>query len=204
MVFLTSQQLQKTGPVAPTVPQVTPKAAAPACTLQFSLGSTPTVTPTPTGSPTPTPSSSPTATPTHTPTATPTPLASCNSTCITNSDCVSELTCSGGYCRNPSCVDSTTCVCAVATSTPTPTPIPTIAALVTCNSVCTVNADCLSGLVCASGACRNPSCTDKTNCSCEVALNPTPQIPISGTGPSILGATAIGSGILLLLLGFLL
>jgi hypothetical protein len=30
---------------------------------------------------------------------------------------------------------------------------------------------------------------------------PTPKIPVSGTGPSILGASIIGSGMLILLLG---
>lgn len=57
-VFLTSQKLTQRQPVAPTVPQSTPKAAAPSCTLTFSIVSpTPTVTPTVTLTPTATPTS---------------------------------------------------------------------------------------------------------------------------------------------------
>jgi hypothetical protein len=81
------------------------------------------------------------------------------------------------------------------TLTPTPTPNLSI-----CNSGCTVNADCAGGLVCIEGFCRNASCTEKTSCQCETTT-PTPQTPIAGTGPSILGASVIGIGALLLLFG---
>ncbi|MBI2404988.1 hypothetical protein HYV22_02310 [Candidatus Gottesmanbacteria bacterium] len=127
VIFLTVQKLQQTTPVAPTVPQVTPKAAVPACTLTFAIAAEPTPTPTPgiTGTPTPTSTPGPTSTPTPTPTSTPTP--------------------------GP-------------TGTPTPTPI---AAVLT------------------------PTPTTP----------PTPQVPVAGTGPSVLGASVIVGGFLLLLLG---
>lgn len=70
--YLTSLKLKETKPVAPSVPQETPQAVAPACRLSFSI----TVpTPTPTGQATPTPTSTVAPTPTNTPapTATPTP-----------------------------------------------------------------------------------------------------------------------------------
>lgn len=153
MVLLTSQKLTTTQPVAPTVPQATPKAAEPACTLTFTIA---------TSTPTPTPTPGPTATPTPTPTPGP-------------------------------------------TATPTPTPTPRVG----CNNNCSVNADCASGLTCVNGACRNPSCTEETDCQCAVAAAPTPtptaaptpKIPVAGTGPSVLGVSVIGGGLLLLLLG---
>jgi hypothetical protein len=71
-----------------------------------------------------------------------------------------------------------------------------------CNSACTVNTDCASGLVCIDSACRNPSCTEKTSCQCdEIAVAPTPQTPVAGTGPSVLGAAVIAGGFFLLLFG---
>ena len=175
MVFLTSQKLAQTEEVAPTAPEEEVEAANPACTLAFSLTA---ATPTPTGTLTPTP------TPTSTPTATPTP---------TNTP----------------------------TSTPTPTATPTPSQQVSgCDETCTTNSDCGSGLVCIDSSCRNASCTEKTNCQCQItyadptptppqevvpgeetAMQPTPKVPVSGTGPSILGASIIAGGLLILLLG---
>lgn len=117
-------------PVAPNVPSSKPKAAAApkACTaLTFTLGQTPT--PTPTGSPTstptgsPTPTGTPTSTPTGNPTATPTGVPNfCNGTCGSNSNCQSDYVCFQGFCRNPSCPSQTSCACPGGpTSTPTPT-----------------------------------------------------------------------------------
>lgn len=121
VTFLTSQQLKREEPVAPSVPQEQPEAAVPACkkTLTFAVS---TPTPTPTGELTPTPTSTPTNTPTPTPTSTPGP-----------------------------------------TATPTPTPLP--------------------------GA-PTPTPTPAT-----------PKVPVAGSGPSVLGATVIAGGLLLLLLG---
>ena len=122
MVFLTSQQLSKKTPVAPTVPEVAPQAVAPACTLTFALSSpTPTHTGTPTPTATATPSLTPTLTPTNTPTPTitptsspgpsPTPISQCNAICASDSECPSNLTCSDGACRNSSCTDEVDCSC---------------------------------------------------------------------------------------------
>ncbi|MEK7587322.1 MAG: hypothetical protein AAB457_00710 [Patescibacteria group bacterium] len=165
MVFLTSGKLTTTKPVAPTVPQVTPKAAAPACTLAFAIA-TPTPTPTSTPGPTATPTPTPTPGPTATPTPTPTPQQ-------------------GG---------------------PTSTPQP---AKASCNNNCNATSDCASGLTCTGNVCRNPSCTTKTNCVCDVAAGPTPtpttppvpKVPVAGSGPTVLGISVIGGGLLLLLLG---
>lgn len=81
VTFLTSQQLKKEQPVAPSVPQEQPEAAKPSnckITLTFAVSTpTPTSTPTPSATPTPTATPGPTATPTPTetpgPTATPIP-----------------------------------------------------------------------------------------------------------------------------------
>jgi hypothetical protein len=214
MVILTSGKLSQTKQVAPTVPQQQPQAAAAACTLAFNITlttETPTLTPTETITLTPTPEDTvtPTPTPTDTPTPTPTPtntptpqpqqLSSCNNTCTTNSDCQSGLVCISNSCRNPSCTNQTNCQCQVVYNNPTPTPPPSPA---TCSNACTLNTDCAGGLVCIGGMCRNPSCTSQTDCICNVAeAAPTPKIPVSGSGPSILGASIIGSALLILLLG---
>ncbi|MBI4065146.1 hypothetical protein HY409_02155 [Candidatus Gottesmanbacteria bacterium] len=135
VTILTGQKLKTASPVAPSVPQEEPKAVEPACRLTFTLTlptNTPTPTVTPTGSPTatPTPSATPTATPTATstpgPTATPTPTPqpgapSCNSTCSTDNDCPNNLLCSGGRCRNASCVDRSNCTCVTTQITVEPT-----------------------------------------------------------------------------------
>lgn len=62
------------------------------------------------------------ATPTPTPTST--PAASCSQSCDTNSDCESDLICSSGMCRNPSCTGETDCVCPTSTPTTTATASP--------------------------------------------------------------------------------
>ena len=178
MVIITSGKLSQTKQVAPTVPQVQPQAASAAvCQLPFHITiTTGTPTPTPTGTitPTPTPTNTPTATPTPTGTVTPTPTPTPTPT------------------NTP-------------TATPTPynsTPTPTPTTPPTCNSSCTLNTDCGNGLVCIAGACRNSSCTSQTNCICVVSeAQPTPKIPVSGSGPSVMGASIIGSGLLILLLG---
>ena len=206
--FYTSQQLTKTTPVAPNVPQAEPQAAVAACTLAFTI-STPTPTHTPTHTPTGTTTvtNTPTHTPTHTPTNTATPTATpnpqCNSSCTINSDCPSGLVCSESRCRNVACLEQSSCTCPASptptiTSSPTPTPSPI--AQVLCNSPCTVNTDCSDGLVCVDSACRNATCSEKTTCQCDIA-QPVPQTPIAGTGPTILGASVITIGALLLFLG---
>ncbi len=70
---------------------------------------TPVVTPSPT--PTPTPVVTPSPTPSPTPTPTPTPGPQCNSSCSNNSQCPSSMICSNGQCRNPQCVNESSCGC---------------------------------------------------------------------------------------------
>jgi len=114
--------------VAPTAPTSKPKAQEVplACqSLAFTLGSTPTPTPTAT------PTSTATPTPTATPTNPPGEPNSCNGTCGSNTNCNSGLFCYSGFCRNPSCPTQTSCSCPGGTSTPrvTATPAPTQASL---------------------------------------------------------------------------
>jgi uncharacterized repeat protein (TIGR01451 family) len=84
-----------------------------------------------------------------------------------------------------------------------------------CNYVCTSNSQCPTDLVCVisagqtSGYCRNPSCSDATNCICASPVpsaspqptpSVTPQVPVAGTmWPTIF--LVIG-GLALLVLGF--
>ena len=213
VTFLTSQQLTKTTPVAPNVPQVTPKASEPACTLTFNLATpttTVTVTPVPKGC---NDSCSVNADCTdgrvcsggncrnssctdQSDCTCETTTKNCNESCSVNADCSSGLVCTNGNCRNTSCTDQSDCTCEQAGNTPTPTVY-----ITGCNGSCSVNNDCSGGLVCIENSCRNASCTEKTNCSCEIAAVPTPQTPVAGIGPSILGASVIGSAFLLILLG---
>ncbi len=66
-----------------------------------------------------TPTPTPTTTPTTTPSSTPN---SCNGTCGSDINCDSGFTCSGGFCRNPSCPAEESCSCpGTSTSTPAPT-----------------------------------------------------------------------------------
>jgi cell division septation protein DedD len=176
----------------------------PTHTPTSTLTHTPTQTPTGTISVTPThtPTSSLTATPTHTPTATPTVAVGCNEVCTINTDCTNGMVCADSRCRNPQCTEQSSCQCVSNTPTHTPTATPTPVAYVGCNSACSVNTDCSSGLVCVDSACRNPSCTEKTSCQCdEIVLAPTPQTPVAGSGPSVMGAAVIAGGFFLLLFG---
>lgn len=91
------------------------------------------------------------------------------------------------------------------TSTPTPSPTPAPG----CNSPCVINTDCPSVYVCWEGFCRNASCVENSNCVCAGATPTpttpaTPNVPIAGAGPTVLGVSVIGGGLLLLLLGLLL
>ena len=119
----------------------------------------------------------PTPTPTRRPTRTPTPTPPPNSTPTPTPT------------PNP-------------TETPPPnsTPTPTPPYSPICNSSCALNSDCPSTLICFEGNCRNSSCTSASNCICQVAAAPTPKTPVSG-GPTILGASVIGIGMLILILG---
>lgn len=159
------------------------------------------------------------ATPTPSPTATPVPQ--CGTTCTTNSDCATGMTCFGapsGVCRKTSCTSSTTCICATATPTPSPTPTasPSPTPVPQCGSSCTTSANCPSGMTCSGNYCRNTSCTSSANCICATATptptstpiaqlptaTPVPSLPTSGdTTPTILGVSA---GLIMLVVGAIL
>ncbi|MEK7591978.1 MAG: hypothetical protein AAB508_01135 [Patescibacteria group bacterium] len=241
VIFLTTQKLEQKSSVAPTVPQVTPKAAEPACTLTFALA---TPTPTPTGSPTTTPTPTPgsntvpectklTANPNSGSSFPLTVEFTCTgrdpdgkilaaefsfgdgNTKIIDKDVGSPGSISTAYtftrggtfgasCRvrdNNGTYSTTPDVCKLSIpigSGPTPTPAPY------CGTTCSTNTDCKSGMECSNGACRNPVCPTSTNCLCVAPATPTeapvPKIPVSGTG-AVLGASVVGGGLLLLLLG---
>jgi hypothetical protein len=154
-------------------------------TIPILITGTPTHTPTntPTGTPTNTPTVTPTVTPTLSPTVTPT--------------------------ETP-------------TNTPTPTPPPKV--LGGCDASCGSDSDCGNGWVCANvqgvNRCRNRDCVSEFTCNCPTIVTatptpkpvvqivtatpiPVPKTPVSGAFPFI-GAGAVGGGILLLFLGFLL
>ncbi|MBI5614305.1 PKD domain-containing protein [Candidatus Gottesmanbacteria bacterium] len=236
VIFLTTQKLEQKNSVAPTVPQITPKAAEPACTLTFALGPTPTPTATPT--PTPTPGGS-----NNVPECT---KLTANPNSGSSSPLTVEFTCTGrdsdgkilaaefsfgdgntkvvekdvgspgsisstytftrggtfgASCRvrdNNGTYSTTPDVCKVSIpigTGPTPTPAPY------CGTTCSTSTDCTSGMLCSNGVCRNPSCPTSTNCLCVTPTEaPVPKIPVSGTG-AVLGASVVGSGLLLLLIG---
>lgn len=138
---------------------------------------------------TPTPTTVHTNTPTRTPTATATPTVTPT---VTPTTIYTPTHTPTGTPGNTSTATPTI------TATPTATPTPQVG----CNSACTVNTDCSSGLVCIDSACRNPSCTEKTSCQCdEVFIPPTPQTPVAGSGPSVMGAMVVAGGFFLLLFG---
>jgi hypothetical protein len=133
-------------------------------------------------------------------TATATPIASCNQSCGTNSDCQNSLICSGGMCRLPSCINETDCVC----------PTTTVKALASCSQSCSSNGDCDSSYICSGGMCRNPSCVGESGCICTTVTastqrttTPTPvELPDAGiTLPTL---ATLGGGLIMLLIGILL
>ncbi|WKZ25306.1 MAG: hypothetical protein QY322_02850 [bacterium] len=105
---------------------------------------------------------------------------------------------------------------ATATATSTATATATASPVPLCNSSCTSNTQCPSGLMCyipsgaTAGNCRNTQCLSSTNCVCStVTASPSttattssePTLPEVGTTwPTILG-TAVG---ILILIGSLL
>lgn len=135
------------------------------------------ITPTPTINPllSPTPSGGPwCACPIPTPTFA---ISSCNGPCLTSSNCQNGQVCLlnspyGWVCRNPACVENTSCSsCATITTTPTPTPV---AVKKTCGQECSSTYDCKTGYQCIyinsleKAVCRNPKCFTATSCSCPI------------------------------------
>lgn len=111
-----SWRLGQPGPVAPNVPQIKPQASEPtvtaACNLTFTVAALPPPPPPPPSPPPPPPPA----------------LKSCNETCTVNGDCMAGFVCAGGNCRNPSCINQSSCVCPapppVAGPPPPPPPAP--------------------------------------------------------------------------------
>lgn len=169
---------------------------------------TPTRIPTNTQIATNTPTNMSTATPTNTlvPTATPNPL--CGQSCTANNQCPDDHVCptSGEFANkcilttcsiNPSLCSANRCSINP-TSTPTLTPTNTPAPGA-CSASCNSNSDCANNLVCTGGMCRNPECSEQPNCACYFV--PTPQVPVTGSGTTLIGIGVIAGGIILLLLG---
>ncbi len=202
LAILTTIRIRQTKPVAPTVPQIEPEAAGeavnPNCTLNFTVGATPSPTPTPSGSPTPTPTGSATPAPTASPT--PTPVTGCYTDCSVTA-CESNLSCqtiSGSKkCVNAACSGENDCVCNKS-----------------CWQVCGADNECPSGQSCrqidATKRCVNPSCEREQDCDCTIP-SATPKITTSQPATSAPVAANIWptvmvilGGLLLLSLGFVL
>lgn len=223
--FLITQKLKQEAPVAPTVPQEEPKAVAPACTLTFAI-SIPTTTPTET--PTPTPTSTPTPTPTPTPTSAPNTDPTCTgmSASPASGDAPLEVTftCSGvdpdgditaaefnfgnGETRlveknvgSPGSLSTTYSYsqtgnfgasCRVRDNNFKFSGIPD-----GCKKTISVGG---AGAQVTTPTPTTPRQIVEGPTPTPTAA-PTPKVPVSGVGPTVLGAAAIGGGLLLLLLG---
>lgn len=223
VAYLTSTKLEQQAPVAPTVPQVTPKASDVNCKLIFSLGTdiTPTLTPTPTteitGTPTqtPTPTSGPTSTPTPSPTVTPTPVAgNINPICVDLT--VNPETGTVPYTVTLTCTgrDDDGDITAAEFTMPDGSTklveqnVGSPGSLTTTYTVTTSGAYSFSCRVrdnndvwIASDDCRVSSgATPPPGTTATPTPIPTPKIPVAGV-PSVLGASIVTGGILLLLLG---
>lgn len=196
VIFLTTQKLRQTSPVAPTVPQSVPKAITPACTLTFSIalqcnsactGDAQCETGYCSGEPdstnrfcrnrlcststTCTCTGTPTPTPTNTPTptGTPTPTPS----------------------RTPTPTPSPT-----PTNTPanTPTPTPTNAPSATPTNTPVITSTPTPTI----GSTSTPTSTPLAQAP---SASPVPKIPVAGSGLGPLGAIVIAAGAVLLLIG---
>lgn len=217
--LIISLQLQNQQSLTDTSSQ----AASEACKATFTV--------TPDGA-TPTPATceiaftlvNPSLTPTITSTPSPTPNPQCGvTTCSSDAECPSGHSCptSGQFANkcvlthcvsSPSQCNSNGCAL-LPTATPTNSPSITPSSVLTatptntpppgsCSASCNNNSDCANNMVCANGMCRNPECTEQPNCACYFV--PTPEVPVTGAGATILGIGVIAGGIILLLLGMLL
>ena len=214
VAYLTSTKLENQQSVAPTVPQVTPKAAVSACRLVFSIAVSPT--PTPTAGP----SATPTSTPTPGPSATPTPTSPPgNGTPICVNLTVSPSTGVPSFTTTLTCTgqDSDGDITAVEFTLPdgstkfvegnvgSPGSLSTqytISQNGTYSFSCRVrdNNFTFSSVpdVCKKTITLGPTPTPGPSPTPTSA--PTPKIPVAG-GPTVLGITTVAGGLLLLLLG---
>lgn len=213
VAYLTSTKLDDETSVAPTVPQVTPQAVSNACKVSFTI--TPnTPTPTNTGIPSDTPTETPTATPTGTTNTTPecTDLA-LNPTTGTTPFSVT-LTCTGK--------DSDGDITAVEFTLPDGTTKLVEQNVGSPGSLTTTYTVSQDGSYNFSCRVRDNNqkfsdvpdvCRESLNLNVQVTSTPrppgptstatpvpTPKIPVSGI-PSVLGATVVAGGFLLLLIG---
>lgn len=86
----------------------------------------------------------------------------------------------------------TACSLAFSLATPTPTATPTASPVPLCNSTCTIDSNCPSGMACykpngqTAGNCRNTQCLTATNCTCATS---TPTPTASPTATPVITAT---------------
>lgn len=225
VAYLTSTKLEQQTPVAPTVPQVTPKATDINCKLVFSISpdNTPTPTPTPpdtTGTPTPTPTPPDEPTPTPTPpasTPTPTPVAgNTNPVCVDLT--VEPATGTVPYTVSLTCVgrDEDGDITAAEFTMPDGSTklveqnVGSPGSITTTYTVTTTGAYSFSCRVrdnnnvwISSDDCRvSTGPTPPPGTTATPTPIPTPKVPVAGV-PSILGASVVAGGILLLLLGLI-
>lgn len=217
VAYLTSTKLEQQAPVAPTVPQVEPKASDVNCKLIFSISpdNTPTPTPTPptsTGTPTPTPTPPQS---TSTPTPTPTPVAgNTNPVCVDLT--VEPATGTVPYTVSLTCVgrDNDGDITAAEFTMPDGSTklveqnVGSPGSIATTYTVTTTGAYSFSCRVrdnnnvwISSDDCRvSTGPTPPPGTTATPTPIPTPKIPVAGV-PSVLGASVVAGGILLLLLG---
>lgn len=220
VAYITSTKLENKESVAPTVPQVTPKAVNNAnCKLVFSIA-TNSPTPTLTGTPGPTPTNTPGPTATTAPSETPTPTSPPNNTTPECTDLsVSPSTGTTPYTTTLTCTgkdvdgditaveftlpDGTTKLVEKNVGSPGSLSIDyTVTGNGTYSYSCRVrdNNFVFSSVpdVCKKSFGVGPSPTvGPTSTPSPI---PTPKIPVAG-GINILGATTIAGGLLLLLIG---
>lgn len=220
VAYLTSTKLEQQAPVAPTVPQATPQAVASACRLSFSISVDNTPTPTPTTEASPTPSPTPTEGPTPSPTPTPTPEPSPTPSPTpqpgnTNPECLDlvvepengtppytvTLTCTGKDIDGDitaaefTLPDGSTKLVEENVGSPgSLTTTYTISSGGGYSFSCRVRDN--NNVWVSSDACR-VSTAGPTPTPSPI---PTPRVPVAGV-PSVLGASVVAGGILLLLLG---
>ncbi len=219
VAYLTSTKLEQQSPVAPTVPQVTPKASDINCKLVFSIGveNTPTPTPTvtPTGTPGPTSTPTPTGTPGPTSTPTPTPVANnTNPVCVDLT--VEPATGTVPYTVTLTCVgrDADGDITAAEFTMPDGSTKLVEENVGSPGSLTTTYTVTTSGAYSFSCRVRDNNNVWIASDDCRVATGPTPppgttatptpiptpKIPVAGV-PSVLGASVVAGGVLLLLLG---
>ncbi|MCL4200291.1 hypothetical protein KJZ67_03040 [Patescibacteria group bacterium] len=217
VAYITSTKLEQRAPVAPTVPQVTPKATDVNCKLVFSIDAEPTPTPTdgPTPTPTPTPTPGPTATPTPQPTATPTPVANNkNPVCVDLT--VEPATGTVPYTVTLTCVgrDDDGDITAAEFTMPDGSTKLVEQNVGSPGSLTTTYTVTTSGAYSFSCQVRDNNSVWVSSENCRVSTGPTPppgttatptpiptpKIPVAGV-PSVLGASVVAGGLLLLLIG---